>query len=286
MILYLRRIFSALMRLISLLLFLALPLGAEDTVQSAPWTFADYERFNSAGFRLHPPVLKVMDRAKLDVGLLNAAIFFVTNTEREKHGLPMFQTSRALTACAYEHSRDMALENFFSHENPNDPSKRTAWQRMEAATSSAPVALDMPSELPGGWRLAGANARLVPQLDLATQDDPMANGDLEAGKGSFSLALGLNSTAGSYLSAVLRYRFRIEGSCVRLIGYDRLQTHRATLDTQDLSVNFLTGGVLHTSGNAQGDTTKQRRARLAANPRRCLPDLDSAVSFAPLGEPR
>lgn len=120
------------MRLISLLLFLALPLGAEDTVQSAPWTFADYERFNSAGFRLHPPVLKVMDRAKLDVGLLNAAIFFVTNTEREKHGLPMFQTSRALTACAYEHSRDMALENFFSHENPNDPSKRTAWQRMEA----------------------------------------------------------------------------------------------------------------------------------------------------------
>lgn len=35
-------------------------------------------------------------------------------------------------ACAYEHSRDMALENFFSHENPNDPTKRTAWQRMEA----------------------------------------------------------------------------------------------------------------------------------------------------------
>ena len=120
------------MRLISLLFLLTLPLGAADMVQSAPWTFADYERFNSAMFRLHPPVLKVMDRAEMDVGLLNAAIFFVTNTEREKHKLPMFQTSRALTACAYEHSRDMALENFFSHENPNDPSRRTAWQRMEA----------------------------------------------------------------------------------------------------------------------------------------------------------
>ena len=119
------------MRLISLLLLLTLPLVAEDTVQPAPWTFADYERFNSTTFRLHPPVLKVMDRAKMDVGLLNAAIFFATNTEREKHKLPMFQTSRALAACAYEHSRDMALENFFSHENPNDPSKRTAWQRME-----------------------------------------------------------------------------------------------------------------------------------------------------------
>ena len=119
------------MRLISLLLLLTLPLGAEDTVQPAPWTFADYERFNSATFRLHPPVLKVMDRDKMDVGLLNAAIFFATNTEREKHKLPVFQTSRALSACAYEHSRDMALENFFSHENPNDPAKRTVWQRME-----------------------------------------------------------------------------------------------------------------------------------------------------------
>lgn len=125
------------MRLISLLLLLTLPLGAEDTVQPAPWTFADYEQFTPATFRLHPTLMSVMDRAKMDrakmdVGLLNAAIFFATNVEREKHKLPMFQTSRALTACAYEHSRDMALENFFSHENPNDPAKHTAWQRMEA----------------------------------------------------------------------------------------------------------------------------------------------------------
>ena len=124
------------MRLISLLLFLTLPLGAEDmdrsAPKSAPWTSADYARFTPATFRLHPPVLQVMDHSKLDVGLLNAAIFFATNTERTKHNLPMFQTSRALAACAYEHSRDMALENFFSHENPNAPTKRTAWQRMEA----------------------------------------------------------------------------------------------------------------------------------------------------------
>jgi len=138
----------------------------------------------------------------------------------------------------------------------------------------------------GGWRLAGANGRLVPQVELATQEDPLANGELEAGKGSFSLALGFTSGVGSYGSVVLRYRFRLEGTCVRLIGYDRLQTHRATLDTQDLSVNFLTGAVLHTDGNAQGDATSKRRARLAANPRRCLPELDSAVSFAPLGPPR
>ncbi len=124
-------------RFVSLLLLLfGLPLGAEDTAKpptaSARWTAADYELFTPATFRLHPPVLRVMDRLKLDEGLLSAAIFFATNAEREKHKLPLFQTSRALMACAYEHSRDMALENFFSHENPSDPTKRTPWQRMEA----------------------------------------------------------------------------------------------------------------------------------------------------------
>lgn len=67
------------MRLISLLLFFTLPLGAEDTersaTESAPWTSADYARFTPATFCLYPPLLQVMVRAKLDAGLLNAAIF-------------------------------------------------------------------------------------------------------------------------------------------------------------------------------------------------------------------
>jgi hypothetical protein len=138
-----------------------------------------------------------------------------------------------------------------------------------------------------GWALAAQNARLVPQMDLATQEDPLANGELVAGKpGHFSLSLGLTSTAGSYLSALQTYRFRLDRRCIRLIGHDTMQTHRATLDTQDTSINFLTGAVVVRSGNAQTDGTTQRRSRLAHNPRRCLPDLDSALSFQPLEAPR
>ena len=138
-----------------------------------------------------------------------------------------------------------------------------------------------------GWVLAAQNARLVPQVDLATQEDPLDNGELAAGKpGSFSLSLGLTSTAGSYVSAVQTYRFRLERRCVRLIGHDTLQTHRATLDTLDTSINFLTAAVLVTSGNAQSDATTKRRSRLASNPRLCLDGLGSAVNFQPLGAPR
>lgn len=96
-----------------------------------PWTAADYARFTTATFRLHPPVLRVMDRAALDHALLNAAIFFATNAERLKHKLPLFQPSRALTESAFGHSQDMALQGFFAHNNPKDATKRTPWQRME-----------------------------------------------------------------------------------------------------------------------------------------------------------
>ncbi len=124
------------MRWILPLLFLTLPLGAEDTEKplekAAPWKTEDYGRFTSETFRLHPPVLRVMQRDRLDLGLLSAAIFYLTNAEREKHQLPLFQTSLALRACAYGHSQDMATENFFAHENPFESEKRTPWQRMDA----------------------------------------------------------------------------------------------------------------------------------------------------------
>ena len=124
------------MRLILLLLFLTLPLGAEETEppveKAAPWKAEDYGRFTLETFRLHPPVLRVMERDKLDLGLLSAAIFYLTNAEREKRQLPFFQTSLALRACAYGHSQDMATENFFAHETPYEPEKRTPWQRMDA----------------------------------------------------------------------------------------------------------------------------------------------------------
>ena len=133
-----------------------------------------------------------------------------------------------------------------------------------------------------GYALAALNARLIPRVDLTSQDDPLADGELAVRPGGFDIKLGLVAGVGSYLSASLRYRFRYQGGCFRLIGYDRLETHRATLNTQDLSIDFRNGAVVHTSGNAQSDATQVRRERLATNPRRCFQDLDSAADFKPL----
>lgn len=135
---------------------------------------------------------------------------------------------------------------------------------------------------PPGYRLTAANGRLVPRDPTGRLEDPMADGEITVRPEGFDLKLGMMPGTGSYLTATMRYRFRFERGCMRLIGYDRDETHRATLDTRDLSVNFLTGAVTVKTGNAQSDATQTKRERLATNPRRCLPDLDSGWTFDPL----
>lgn len=137
---------------------------------------------------------------------------------------------------------------------------------------------------PAGYRLAAANTKLIPQVDLTTQEDPLADGEIVVRRGGFDLRLALTAGQGSYLSASLRYVFRYQGGCFLLVAYDRLQTHRATLDTEDLGVDFVAGAVQLSRGNAQSDDDpKVHREPLATNPRRCLQDLGDAATFNPLG---
>lgn len=70
-----------------------------------------------------------------------------------------------------------------------------------------------------GYKLAEVNRRLIPQADSA-QEDPMADGELDARRGGFDIKLTLMAGSGSYLTAAVRYRFRYEG---RLLPADRLR---------------------------------------------------------------
>jgi len=130
-----------------------------------------------------------------------------------------------------------------------------------------------------GYALAELNRRLIPASDGTTLEDPLADGEIVTRRGGFDVKLLLQAGAGSYQSATVRYRFRRQDGCFRLIGYDRMETHRATLDTRDVSVNFLTGAVLRRTGNAQSDTSEERHEALTANPRRCFGELDSVAQL-------
>jgi hypothetical protein len=161
--------------------------------------------------------------------------------------------------------------------------------RDNAAQGAMPrriVLVGLATAQPPGYVRSAANPQLVPR-DLSGQlEDPLADGEVTLRPGGFDLQLGMMPATGSYLAATMRYRFRFEGGCFRLIGYDRAETHRGTLDTRDVSVNFLTGAVVRTTGNAQSGRSQSQRSRLAANPRRCLDDLPNGWTFDPLAAPR
>jgi hypothetical protein len=156
----------------------------------------------------------------------------------------------------------------------------------QGATPRRILLVALATAQPSGYVRSAANGRLVPRDASGQLEDPMADGEITVRPGGFDLKIGMMPTTGSYLAATMRYRFRFEGGCFRLIGYDRAETHRGTLDTRDVSVNFLTGAVIQTTGNAQSSATKTQRTRLSSNPRRCLSDLSSGWTFDPLAATR
>lgn len=131
----------------------------------------------------------------------------------------------------------------------------------------------------GAYTLAETNDTLIPPRE---EQDQEAEEELAVRPGGFDVRITLSAAAGSYLGVSARYRFRHQNGCFRLIGYDRMETHRATMAIRDLSVNFLTRTVLHRTGTEGEGPVKERRERMKPAPLPCFRDLGSAATFNPL----
>lgn len=79
------------------------------------WIPSDYERFTSTQFFQLAVVNQPINYKKLDRGLLQAAMFYVTNEERIKYGLTPFEHSDLIEKVASGHANDMVSYNFYSH---------------------------------------------------------------------------------------------------------------------------------------------------------------------------
>ena len=70
--------------------------------------------------------------ANVDMELLDAAVFWFTNIERQKHNLKQFQFHDKLRQTATLHSEQMKRHNFFSHENIFDVRYKTIDDRIDS----------------------------------------------------------------------------------------------------------------------------------------------------------
>ena len=89
--------------------------GTSEKVARTTWTAASYAEHDASSFFALPEVKAHMKPGKLDLPLLNAAVFYATNEARLRHKLKPFKHSAALERAAQGHSAAMTRHNFFSH---------------------------------------------------------------------------------------------------------------------------------------------------------------------------
>ena len=84
----------------------------------ASWDSSEYKKHNHLSFSSTDKAQEKIALDKIDYKLLNAAIHFETNVQRDSNGVRMLKHSIGLERSASGHAEAMVKFNFFSHSSP------------------------------------------------------------------------------------------------------------------------------------------------------------------------
>lgn len=137
-----------------------------------------------------------------------------------------------------------------------------------------------------GFRRIMVDHALIPRPEMPVFDDYLRDGAGSAitiqPNRSFSVNLHSWASAGTWFTRGVRFTFRYQDGCFRLIGYDDRETHRGSLAQRETSVNYLTGRAWVRSGSASDDVAGPRQwARLSPNLPLCINDVGDGLMFEP-----
>ncbi len=109
--------------------------GAQSVKDSAgapstgPKSFPKTISSNLSNFRQDPELNRAIDLNRPDILSIQIAVAHVTNETRGRFGKSALKISPELSNASNMHAQDMLRDNFFSHDNPGDSTKRTMLQR-------------------------------------------------------------------------------------------------------------------------------------------------------------
>ena len=93
------------------------------------WQTKDYSNWDHTNFRSNQLFHQTFSTNDPDYLLLNALVFYMTNEQRSKYGVPPLPYHKLLEIAAYNHSMKMATTGFFSHRNSVDASRASTEDR-------------------------------------------------------------------------------------------------------------------------------------------------------------
>ncbi|MBI4979180.1 MAG: hypothetical protein HZC28_16990 [Spirochaetes bacterium] len=132
------------------------------------------------------------------------------------------------------------------------------------------------------YTLAVQNHDLIPRHDNPCIDDPLGGVSIDAG--NLIVRLHFWANAGSWSTSSIKFTFRYQAACFKLIGYDDSTSWRNTGETIDVSINYLTKKAKCVLGNYTNNLHTEKWADYPDALGPCLDAIGDGSGFSP--EPR
>jgi hypothetical protein len=131
----------------------------------------------------------------------------------------------------------------------------------------------------GGYRLALADHKLIPRVENQNQDEPFD--EVKIADGTLRVKMHLFLEAGGWRMGGSAYTFRWQDGAFRLIGFDRDSVVKSTGDTEEVSINYLTGRKELKTGNIGTTDEKKRNMQMPKKPLLTLEQVGDGLLFEP-----
>jgi hypothetical protein len=131
----------------------------------------------------------------------------------------------------------------------------------------------------GGYELAATDHKLIPRLENPNQDEPFD--ELKIVGGTLRVKMHLFLSAGGWRMGGSAYTFRWQDGAFKLIGFDRDDVMRNTGDTEEVSINYLTGMKELKTGNIGTSDEKRRILKIGRKALIALEDIGDGLYFNP-----
>jgi len=131
----------------------------------------------------------------------------------------------------------------------------------------------------GGFELAAADHKLIPRLENQNQDEPFD--EVAIVNGTLRVKMHLFMSAGGWQMGGSAYTFRWQDGDFKLIGFDRDSVMRNSGETEEVSINYLTGRKELKKGNIGTDRQTTRTLKITKRPLLDLKDVGDGLMFDP-----
>ncbi|HEX6661940.1 MAG TPA: hypothetical protein VF067_08750, partial [Sphingomicrobium sp.] len=131
----------------------------------------------------------------------------------------------------------------------------------------------------GGYDLAASDHKLIPRRENPNQDEPF--GGVSIANGALHVKLTLFMSAGGWRMGSAAFTLRWQDDAMRLIGYDADWVQRNSGETEKVSVNYLTGRLLRTTGSIENDEEQKTNVTLPRKPLLTLNQIGDGLMFEP-----